>query len=99
MINKYRKWKEVTSTSPSGQHLGHFHTLFRPFKSETPEEKEILEAQREDIIKVHFHMLKIAATHEHVYKRWQQILTCMIQKDPGSAKYTDYEYYIYTNMI
>ena len=31
-------------------------------------------------------MLKIAAIHEHVYKRWQHILTCMIQKDPGSAK-------------
>ena len=86
MMNKYRKWKEVTSTSPSGRHLGHYHALFRPFKSETPEEKETLETQREDIIKVHFHMLKIAAIHEHVYKRWQQILTCMIQKDPGLAK-------------
>ena len=31
-------------------------------------------------------MIKIAAIYEHVYKRWQEILTCMIQKDPGSAK-------------
>ena len=28
MMNKYKIWKEVTSTSPSGRHLGHFHALF-----------------------------------------------------------------------
>ena len=78
MMNQYRTRKEVTSTSPSGQHLGHYHALFRPFKSETLEEKEELETQREDIIKVHLHMLKIAAIHEHVFKRWQEILTCMV---------------------
>ena len=69
MMNKYKKWKEVTSISPSGQHLGHFHALLIPFKLETLEEREILEAQRENIINVHFHLLKITATHEHVYER------------------------------
>jgi hypothetical protein len=28
MIDKYKRWKERTSTSPSGRHLGHFHALF-----------------------------------------------------------------------
>jgi hypothetical protein len=28
MMNKYKRWKERTSTSPSGKHLGHFHALF-----------------------------------------------------------------------
>jgi hypothetical protein len=28
MMNKYKIWKERTSTSPSGRHLGHFHGLF-----------------------------------------------------------------------
>ena len=31
-------------------------------------------------------MLQIAAIHSHIYKRWTNILTCMIKKDPGSAK-------------
>ena len=26
----YRKWKERTTTSPSGRHLGHYHALFAP---------------------------------------------------------------------
>jgi hypothetical protein len=28
MMGKYRRWKERTSTSPSGRHMGHFHALF-----------------------------------------------------------------------
>lgn len=31
MMDKYKHWKEGTSTSPSGQHLGHFYTLFKPY--------------------------------------------------------------------
>ena len=30
MKNKYRSWKETTSTSPSGHHLGHKHALLKP---------------------------------------------------------------------
>jgi hypothetical protein len=33
MLNKYKRWKERTSTSASGRHLGHFHALFRPLKA------------------------------------------------------------------
>jgi hypothetical protein len=33
MMNKYKIWKERTSTSPSGRHLGHFHAPFRPMKA------------------------------------------------------------------
>ena len=31
-------------------------------------------------------MLQITALRSHVYKRWTYILTCMIEKDEGSAK-------------
>jgi hypothetical protein len=33
MMEKFRRWKELTSTLPSGRHLGHFHALFRPMKA------------------------------------------------------------------
>jgi hypothetical protein len=33
MMSKYRRWKEQTSASPSGHHLGHFHALLRPLKA------------------------------------------------------------------
>ena len=40
----------------------------------------------EPIIKVYFVMSQIAAIHSHVCKWWTNILTCMIEKDPGYAK-------------
>ena len=32
MMDQYKKWNEHTATSLVGRHLGHCHTLFRPFK-------------------------------------------------------------------
>ena len=46
----------------------------------------MLENAREIIIDVHFMMLQIAAKNKHVYTQWRNILTCMIEKDLGSAK-------------
>jgi hypothetical protein len=40
MMNKYKIWKERTSTSPSGRHLGHFHALFRPMKAKDDKYRE-----------------------------------------------------------
>ena len=31
MMNRYKKWKEKTMTSPSGSHVGHYHALYRAF--------------------------------------------------------------------
>jgi hypothetical protein len=33
---KMKSWKETTSTSPSGMHLGHHKTLIKPFLLENP---------------------------------------------------------------
>ena len=88
MMDRYKSWNERTATSLSGRPVGHFHALFRPFKYklDNPGDKAMLEEAREIIIDVHFMMLQIAAKHKHVYQRWRNILTCMIEKDLGSAK-------------
>ena len=83
MMNKYRRWKERTSTSPSGRHLGHFHALFRPTKAKDDKDRERLEDIRAEIIELHATMLQTAYDNEHVYKRWEYILTCMLGKDSG----------------
>jgi hypothetical protein len=83
MTNKYKRWKERTRTSPSGRHLGHFHALFRPLKAKNKEDRERLEGIRLDIIELHAIMLQNAYDNEHVYKRWEYILTCMLGKDIG----------------
>jgi hypothetical protein len=33
---KMKGWKETTSTSPSGMHLGHHKTLIKPFHPDNP---------------------------------------------------------------
>ena len=88
MIDQYKSWNERTATSPSGRHLGHFHALFRPFKYDLENlgDKADLEDMWEMIIDVHFMMLQLAAANSHVYTWWKNILTCMIEKDLGSAK-------------
>jgi hypothetical protein len=78
MMSKYRRWKERTSTSPSGRHLGHFHALFRPLKAKNEEGRERLEGIRQELKELHALMLQIAYDNEHVYKRWEYILTCML---------------------
>jgi hypothetical protein len=83
MMNKYRRWKERTSTSPSGRHLGHFHALFRPLKAKDENDRDRLEGIRQDVITLHTIMLQTAYDNEHVYKRWEYILTCMLGKDTG----------------
>jgi hypothetical protein len=83
MMGKYKRWKERTSTSPSGRHLGHFHALFRPLKAKNDEDREKLEGMRAAIIELHALMLQTAYDNEHVYKRWEYILTCMLGKDSG----------------
>jgi hypothetical protein len=83
MMNKYRRWKERTSTSPSGRHLGHFHALFRPLKAKDDDDRDRLEGIRTDIIEMHAKMLQTAYDNEHVFKRWEYILTCMLGKDSG----------------
>jgi hypothetical protein len=47
------------------------------------EEREKLENVRNEIIELHATMLQIAYDNEHLYKRWEYILTCMVEKDEG----------------
>jgi hypothetical protein len=83
MMNKYKRGKERTSTSPSGRHLGHFHALFRPLEAKDEKDRDRLEGIRQEIIELHAIMLQTAYDNEHVYTRWEYILTCMLGKDKG----------------
>jgi hypothetical protein len=60
MMNKYNRWKERTSTSPSGRLLGHFHAQFRPLKAKDEKDRDRLEGIRQEIIELHAIMLKTA---------------------------------------
>ena len=88
VMNKYKKWNEKITTSPSGRHLGHFHALFRAFSYNDDEEKKEIEKMRDVIIEMHHLMLMIAIKNGFVYERWKTIVTQMIEKLPGCPKIT-----------
>ena len=86
MMDRYKKWKEKTTTSPSGRHFGHYHALYRAFSYNDEDEKKEIEGMRNVIIQMHHLMLVAAMRNGFVYERWKTIVTQMIEKVPGCPK-------------
>ena len=55
-------------------------------QQDTADEYEVIDDQRQSIINLHHLMLQIAIKNRHVYQRWLDIITQMLEKDPGSPK-------------
>ena len=79
----FRVWKEITSTSPSNRHLGHYKSLLSP---DGREDKETTKYLAEDIMNVHYQMTALCAKLGVSLKRWQITVTAMLEKDTGSPK-------------
>jgi ribonuclease HI len=75
----YGRWRESTSTSPSGLHLGHEKALFKMENDEGEEETKL--STRIFTMKVKF--INFAIKHCHVYRRWTKIVNATIEKIPG----------------
>ena len=84
---RIKRWKERTTTSPSGMHLGHARALIarHSLDPSTVEGKE-LTAMQEDMIAAQVKLQNYAVRHRHSYQRWKQIVNVMIEKDPGNPK-------------
>ena len=50
----------------------------------TEEEYELIDNMRTTIILLHHLMLQISIKNRHVYQRWLDVITQMIEKDPGN---------------
>jgi hypothetical protein len=62
-----QKWRESTSTSPSGRHLGHYKT-------------SLLD---DDIMQLHVDMLNLPIKFGFAPERWTHSVTPMLEKDEG----------------
>lgn len=83
----FQKWKEKTSTSPSGRRLGIYKSLANPDRQE--EEKATLL----DIITK---IVNIALKNGITLKRWCSVHNIMLEKDPirpQSAQAENYPHY------
>ncbi|KAI2505456.1 hypothetical protein MHU86_8979 [Fragilaria crotonensis] len=68
----FKKWKETTSTSPSGRHLGHYKALIRdPI-----------------LLKCFTQFMHITVNGGLTLRRWCNAVNILIEKDPGQPKIT-----------
>jgi hypothetical protein len=73
----FRKWRESTSTSPSGCHLG-----LRRITAIPLEDKET-EKQREAILQLQTSIINLPTQNGFSPKRWQTVVNAMLEKIPG----------------
>ena len=87
-VGKLNAWKETTSTSPiTKRHLGHYKCLVRIIAQEKEDEEPdelILRAKR--ILQAHYQLLRYATAHGVSLRRWQKVVTAMIEKEPGNPR-------------
>jgi hypothetical protein len=77
--NGYKHWRESTTTSPSGCHLGHDKAAINA----TPPTDEDGEHFSDTYFDAKTRLLNIALKHCHIYPRWKKIINALIEKIPG----------------
>jgi hypothetical protein len=91
--SKLRVWRESTSTSPSGQHLGHFKSLVarHEFSDVTEdddpadiEKREELNLIQHKLLHIRLQIINYALKTGYSHKRWQTIANSHILKEPGN---------------
>jgi hypothetical protein len=75
----------MTSTSPSGMHLGHYKALVLHNDLDLTSSKA---NKRKAIICAHVAMINYAIKHTYSYQRWQNIVNVMIEKGARQLKST-----------
>ena len=84
---KMKVWRNLTTTSSSGRHLGHYKCLFTVInKSLKVEERKEFKEIQEKIADCYVAIINYAICHNYSYKRWKQILNFMIYKEQGNMK-------------
>ena len=93
--SKLRVWRESPSTSPSGQHLGHFKTLVarHEYADVTEDDNPLDVGKRNELDKIQNKLLRLrlqivnyALSTGYSYKQWQTIANTHILKEPGNIK-------------
>ena len=67
-LDFYRKADEITSSSPSGRHYGHY--------------KALLEGNLQ-ILRLMYEIMTVCLEHRVVLERWKRSVTSLIEKKPG----------------
>jgi hypothetical protein len=82
--NLFKKWKERTSTSPSGCHLGHWHALQAP-DGDDPSAEDY-EELGDNIMSIHANIMNAATLSGTPLERWKQVDSTMLAKSTGKPR-------------
>jgi hypothetical protein len=81
---KIKQWKERTTTSPSGLHLGHHKALIAPhkftFDKDSPEKSE-MNQQQTDILQAYLKFLNLVLQSATSLDRWKTVHSVALFKD------------------
>ena len=84
---KFKVWRESTTTSSSGRHLGHYKVLVSTIdQSLKPEERVKLQHIQRDISGCYIGLINYCIKHRYVLQRWKTIVNMMIYKELGNIK-------------
>jgi hypothetical protein len=76
----FNGWRESTSTSPSGRHLGHYKATLAPDGQVKDPTKE---TAGDRIFQLYVKIMNTAINEGYSLKRWQTVVSSMIEKIPG----------------
>lgn len=86
---KITTWREATTTSPSGRHLGRYKALFAlglPELDEDSSEVISLAAKQEAIVNLIVALINYCIRTTYVLDRWKTVVNVMIFKEQGNYK-------------
>jgi hypothetical protein len=90
-IGKLRVWKESTSTSPSGLHLGHYKALiarheYSDIDTADEELRNEWNHMQSCLLTLHIQMLNYALERRYSYTRWHTVVNTTLFKDPDNVR-------------
>jgi hypothetical protein len=81
LLRGFQKWREATSTSPSGRHLGMYRSFLSSIAELGPDSP-----MGEHLLDLLADLLDVTVNVGYSMKRWHSVHTTMFEKDPGSPK-------------